>query len=243
MEKMYSSILLVKNIVKVSSDTDDSSLFTSNIISLDEIADADYEMNNRLQEQESEDYYEHIVKGEYDEIDDNYGFSYDVILLKDNDFYEIFDVEGEIIEDVIENNDFLREYKFFNNIAVPDRYKGERFVFGKSELYQDGILLEFNPQCIVPIGVGYVIVNLTAESRLELNVSRHELNNNREIISKWNKRVGCVVQKKVAENCIRVLKENNLDFKIEDLLSQNVEGFFEKECLFNMKDILRELLM
>lgn len=85
--------------------------------------------------------------------------------------------------------------------------------------------------------------NLTAESRLELNVSRHELNNNREIISKWNKRVGCVVQKKVAENCIRVLKENNLDFKIEDLLSQNVEGFFEKECLFNMKDILRELLM
>lgn len=69
------------------------------------------------------------------------------------------------------------------------------------------------------------------------------MNNNREIISKWNKRVGCVVQKKVAENCIRVLKENNLDFKIEDLLSQNVEGFFEKECLFNMKDILRELLM
>ena len=61
-------------------------MFTSNIISLDEIADADYEMNNRLQEQESEDYYEHIVKGEYDEIDDNYGFSYDVILLKDNDF-------------------------------------------------------------------------------------------------------------------------------------------------------------
>ena len=73
--------------------------------------------------------------------------------------------------------------------------------------------------------------------------SSTKLNNNREIISKWNKRVGCVVQKKVAENCIRVLKENNLDFKIEDLLSQNVEGFFEKECLFNMKDILRELLM
>lgn len=240
---MFNEGKIVKNIVKVSSDTDDSSSFTSNIISLDEIADADYEMNNRLQEQESEDYYEHIVKGEYNEIDDNYGFSYDVILLKDNEFYEIFDVEGERIEDVSENNDFLKEYKFFNNIAVPDRYKGEEFVFGKSELYQDGILLEFNPQCIVPIGAGCVIVNLTAESRLELNVSRHELNNNREIISKWNKRVGCVIQKKVAENCIRVLKENNLDFKIEDLLSQNMEGFFEKECLFNMKDILTQLLM
>ena len=83
---MFNESKIVKNIVKVSSDTDDSSLFTSNIISLDEIADADYEMNNRLQEQESEDYYEHIVKGEYDEIDDNYGFSYDVILLKDKLF-------------------------------------------------------------------------------------------------------------------------------------------------------------
>ena len=148
-----------------------------------------------------------------------------MILLKDNDFYEIFDVEGEIIEDVIENNDFLREYKFFNNIAVPDRYKGERFVFGKSELYQDGILLEFNPQCIVPIGVGYVIVNLTAESRLELNVSRHELNNNREIISKWNKRVGCVVQKKVAENCIRVLKEKYLTIMHKALDAIREGGF------------------
>ena len=105
-------------------------------------------------------------------------------------------------------------------------------MFEKSELYQDGILLEFNPQCIVPIGVGYVIVNLTAESRLELNVSRHELNNNREIISKWNKRVGCVVQKKVAENCIRVLKENNLDFKIEGVYCPRMWKVFLKKNVY-----------
>lgn len=165
------------------------------------------------------------------------------MLLKHNDFYEIFNVEGEIIEDVIENNELLKEYKLFDNIAVLDKYKGEKFVFGKSELYQDGILLEFNPQSIIPIGVGYVVANLTAESRFELNVSRHELNNNREIISKWNKRVGCVIQKKVAENCIRVLNANNLSFKREDLLSGDVEGTFAKEAYLNMKDILRELLM
>lgn len=240
---MFNDGKIVKNIIKVAADSDESSLFESNIISLDEIADADYEMNDRLQEQESEDYYEHIIKGEYDKIDVNYGFSYDVLLLKHNDFYEVFDVEGEIIEDIIENSELLREYKLFDNVAVPDRYKGERFVFGKSELYQDGILLEFNPQSIIPIGVGYVVANLTAESRLELNVSRHELNNNREIVSKWNKRVGRVIQKKVAENCIRVLKVNNLSFKREDLLSGDVEGTFAKEAYLNMKDILRELLM
>lgn len=69
------------------------------------------------------------------------------------------------------------------------------------------------------------------------------MNNSREAISKWNKGVGGVVQKKVAENCIRVLKENNLDFKIEDLLSREAEGSFAKECLLNMEDILRNLLM
>lgn len=240
---MFNDGKVVKNIVKAAVGADDSFLFEDNIISLDEIADADYEMNNRLQDQENEDYYEHIVRGDYDELDDNYGFSYDVIFLKHNDFYEIYDVEGAIIEDVIENDDFSRKFPLLNNVVVQDRYAGERFTFGQSELYQDGILLNFNPQCIVPIGVGHVIVNLTAEARLELNVSRHELNNSREVISKWNKRVGGVVQKKVAENCIRVLKENNLEFKIEDLLSQEAESSFAKECLLNMEDILRNLLM
>lgn len=135
----------------------------------------------------------------------------------------------------------MKEYRLFENIAISDKYKGEKFEFGKSELYQDGILLEFNPQCIVPIGVGYVIVNLTAESRLELNASRHELNNNREKISEWNKHIGRIIQKKVAENCIRVFRKNNLDYKIEDLLQRNVEGTFAKECLLNMRDILIEL--
>lgn len=60
---MFNDGKIVKNIIKVTDDSDESSLFESNIISLDEIADADYEMNDRLQEQESEDYYEHIIKG------------------------------------------------------------------------------------------------------------------------------------------------------------------------------------
>lgn len=240
---MFNNGKIVKNILRVSSDSDNSSLFTNNIISLDEIADADYEMSNRLQEQEDEKYYEYIIKGEDEIVNDNFSFLYDVIILKDNDFYEIFDVQGEKIEDVIENNNLMKEYRLFENIAISDKYKGEKFEFGKSELYQDGILLEFNPQCIVPIGVGYVIVNLTAESRLELNASRHELNNNREKISEWNKHIGRIIQKKVAENCIRVFRKNNLDYKIEDLLQRNVEGTFAKECLLNMRDILIELQM
>ena len=237
---MFNEGAIVKNIVKISSDTTENFEFENNIISLDELADADYEMNNELQEQKNEEYYKSLYNWENDEIDD-YSFLYDVILQKNNNFFEIFDIEGEKIEGVIENNDFLRVYKLFDHVAVPDSYSGEDFTFEESELYQDGILLEVNPQCIVPIGVGYVRVNLTSEARLELNVSRHELNNSREVIDKWLKNIGSIIQKKVAEHCIQVLRDNNLDFKIQDLLSKDAGDIFEEECLLSMQDILRKL--
>lgn len=237
---MFNEGAIVKNIVKISSDTTENFEFENNIISLDELADADYEMNNELQEQKNEEYYKSLYNWENDEIDD-YSFLYDVILQKNNNFFEIFDIEGEKIEGVIENNDFLRVYKLFDHVTVPDSYSGEDFTFEESELYQDGILLEVNPQCIVPIGVGYVRVNLTSEARLELNVSRHELNNSREVIDKWLKNIGSIIQKKVAEHCIQVLRDNNLDFKIQDLLSKDAGDIFEEECLLSMQDILRKL--
>lgn len=238
---MFNKGRIVKNMVKVSENENSSLLFGDDVISLDEIADADYEMKVLKEEEENECYYKHIVREQYEETDVNFSSSYDILFLKNNNFYEVFNIEGEMIEKVIENNDFANEYKLLDNITVPEQYKGERFAFEESKLYQDGILLDCNPQCIVPIGVGHVIANLTAESRFELNVSRHELNNNKEVISKWNKYVGCVIQKKVAENCVRVLKENNLEYKTDDLLLQDVEGSLAKESLLNMRCILNKL--
>lgn len=238
---MFNDNRIVKNIVKIATDSEDSLVFTDNI-SLDEIADVEYEMRNRLQEQENEEYYERIVRGQYDELDNMYDYLYDAIILKDNQFYVVYDVEEGKMEGDLEKNEFLREYELLDKITI-DKYQGEKILFEKSKLYQDGILLEYNPQSIVPIGVGYVVANLTAESRLELNVTRHELNNNREVNSRWVQHVGCIIQRKVAENCIRVLRKNNLDFEIEDLLTQKTEDSLEKEYFTNMKKILRELLM
>lgn len=89
---------------------------------------------------------------------------------------------------------------------------------------------------------------MTADSRLELNISRHELNNNKDVIRKWNKQVGYEIQRKVAENCINVLKKNNIDFEIHDLLSEREESFLKEKNFFaeksflTMRNVLNELL-
>lgn len=123
----------------------------------------------------------------------------------------------------------------------PEEYKDECGLFKDSKLYQDGILLDMQSQCIVPIGVAYVSVNLTGKSRFELNVSRHELNKNREAIKKWIEKVGKNIQRKVAENCIQVFEENGLEYDQEDLLVAKGNDDFAKECYENMKNILSEV--
>lgn len=57
----------------------------------------------------------------------------------------------------------------------------------------------------------------------------------REVINKWNKKIGNIIQKKVAENCISVLRENNIDFEINNLLAQDEEDPFAKENVLLMK--------
>lgn len=119
--------------------------------------------------------------------------------------------------------------------------KDECGLFKDSKLYQDGILLDILPQCIVPIGVTYVSVNLTGKSRFELNVSRHELNKNREVIKKWGQKAGKIIQRKVVQNCKQVFEENGLEYDQEDLLVAKGNDDFAKECYENMKNILSEV--
>lgn len=238
---MFNDGKVVKNIIKVSADENEDTLFKDNIISLEEIGDADYEMKERLQEEEDEEYYHHVLREEDGEIYNDYSFTYDILVMKQNDFYKILDVEGYNIERVIENNIAMKSYRLFQSIMIPEKYKGERFEFGESRLYQDGILLNFNPECIVPMGICHIVANLTGKSRFDLNITRHELNQSREVLEAWNQRVGIVVQSKVAEKCYNVLKENNLTFKVSDLLSEGTEEYLAKKSILSIRSILNGL--
>lgn len=79
-------------------------------------------------------------------------------------------------------------------------------------------------------------------ARVALNVTRHELNNNREEIAHWNKNVGRIIQKQIVENCIRVLRKNNLDFSVDSLVSYEQGNDWTKQSISSIKQILRELI-
>lgn len=230
---------IVSNLTKLESELQEEN--GRNIYSLEEINNADYETNERLHELEMEDYYEEFFVEENGEFNDEPYFYYNIILLKDNNFYFLADVDEYDIEKIIKSNDVIINYNLCNTFVFPEEYKDECGLFRDSKLYQDGILLDMQSQCIVPIGVAYVSVNLTGKSRFELNVSRHELNKNREAIKKWIEKVGKNIQRKVAENCIQVFEENGLEYDQEDLLVAKGNDDFAKECYENMKNILSEV--
>mgnify|MGYP004518842027 CR=1 FL=1 len=239
---LFNNGKIVKNLIRMAEDGW-SNIWYDGTLSLDEIADADYEMNVKLQQEEAEDYYENIIKGQDEDLYDDYSFLYDLVLLKNNEFYKVSDVPGEKMDHAARNDDVVRKDKLFENMILPEEYEGEEFIFGVSQLYQDGILFKVNPQEIIPFGSAYVKVNLTGKSRFELNVSRHELNNNREVIKAWVKETGCVIQKRVASNCIKILQKNDLKYEEKDLLLEEAENDFAKENLLSMEYVLSGFLL
>lgn len=230
---------IVSNFVKFETDLSEES--DRNIFSLEEITNADYEISEKLHEPEMEEYYEEYFGGDNEEFYDNPYFCCDVILLNNNNFYFLTSVYEFEIDKITKSNDIIKDYSLGNTIVFPDEYKDECGLFKDSKLYQDGILLDILPQCIVPIGVTYVSVNLTGKSRFELNVSRHELNKNREVIKKWGQKAGKIIQRKVVQNCKQVFEENGLEYDQEDLLVAKGNDDFAKECYENMKNILSEV--
>lgn len=233
---------IVKNLLKISSDKCIDNGF-NNIISLDEIGDADYEMSMLFEAEEDENYYEGARK--YQDYMDymDYGYTYDVLMQKNNDFYLRLDVEGKVIEYIDVEDQAKNGYRFFDTVAVPSNYKGEMYDIRKSTLYQDGILLNCNPQNIVPIGVGSVTSNLTGRARFELNVSRHELDLSREVVEQWIKQSGVIIQEKVAKKCIDTFELLGLDYEEKDMISVDVDNnnTVLKECVESMRKVIKNL--
>ena len=234
---------ITKCIIKKVWDSMEDQVVYDDIFSIDEMNGIEYEIVEREEEIRSEKYYEEMSKKTFHEDYEEYKDLYDILILKNNNFYEIYGIDIETMGNIDEYNVDTGGSKFLECIVtVPEDYNGEKFNFKKSKLWQDGILLNFNPQYITPMGFCYVKANFTTEARFELNASRHELNNNREVINKWNKKIGNIIQKKVAENCISVLRENNIDFEINNLLAQDEEDPFAKENVLLMRKVLNELL-
>lgn len=232
---------VVKSIVTISDFVDKESIFNKRVISLDEISDIDFELDILEEDEKNEKYYRTIINREDTEQHIN-NTLYDILILKNNDFYKIPSIEEDNLDKILGNESYMEKCRLLDMMSIPRKYKNEKIEFEKSQLFQDGILVDFNPQCIVPLGGCNIIINLTAMARVALNVTRHELNNNREEIAHWNKNVGRIIQKQIVENCIRVLRKNNLDFSVDSLVSYEQGNDWTKQSISSIKQILRELI-
>ena len=214
----------------------------SDVISLDSLTDIEYEMSMLLETDEAVDYYEKNFRDASIESEmDTEKYFYDVIVQLKNDFYQFFSIGMEELEGIEEQYEVESKDRLRSSLSLPSEYQDEPFDFGASKLYQDGIKMKLDPQCIVPIGVGYVQANLTASARLELNITRHEVSQNQDMIEKWCDEVGKKIQRKVVENCIHIFKENELEFDMKSLLAERPgDGIMEKICYDNIKQIIRE---
>ncbi|MFQ7841884.1 MAG: hypothetical protein ACLRHD_10665 [Thomasclavelia spiroformis] len=240
---IYNKGRIEKNLLRLSGDCEN--IKDEAIISLNELGDADYEIGMLYEEENNEDYYEmvNIMQSEkYDDYDTLN--NYDVIFANNNEYFIAYNIDSKKIEDLNSINSVYNAYKLFENAMIPATKSGTEFQIENSKLYQDGIFMEFNPQIIVPLGVGWSICNLTAGARFELNASRHELNMNRNIIDIWIQTYGEIIQKSIAEHCVQTFKELGLEYSIEKLLVANQDDtYISKKSYDSMKKILGNIII
>lgn len=101
----------------------------------------------------------------------------------------------------------------------------------ESVLYQDGIKLDVDISSLLPFGFCKCVANLTATSRFSLNITRHNISNNYDVINHWLKQTGNDIQMHVLSNIISTLKHLNCKINYEELVSRNSsKSLFSRLC-------------
>ena len=241
---------LVKSLVKVYSDPDEENS-RDGILGLEQLEDLEYETKLSYETEDSEDYYKSMTWQPYTYSQDysaqdyeSRDYTFNIIYCDENEFQilynvSLYDFENSYPLPEISNNSF----RFFQNDLISDNYAGEDLHIRKPVLYQDGILLNINPQVILPLGIGWSVCNLTADAQFDLNASRHELNMNIDAIESWMDRTGRIIQEETARHCIDVLQKIQLDFTVSSLI-QTIEddSYLARSGLRSMKEVLNRLI-
>lgn len=80
-------------------------------------------------------------------------------------------------------------------------------VIGNSVFTQDGIKLGINLSSLIPLKANVFSCNLLGDARFQLNITRHDINNDRLLIEKWVNKYGTKIQNKVIHNITEKLNE------------------------------------
>lgn len=88
-------------------------------------------------------------------------------------------------------------------------------------LCQDGIRLSNNLKGIFPIGICRIHCNLTATSRLPLNVTRHKISEIKSEVEPWIEKEAILIQNSILSNVKCFLSDVSLEIDFEKLISSD----------------------
>lgn len=99
-------------------------------------------------------------------------------------------------------------------------------------LFQDGIKLPNSLNNMFPIGISKIYCNLTASSRLPLNVTRHNISEIKSEIEPWIEKKAILIQKSLLTNVKRLLTNVSLEMDAEKLIHNDM--VFDSDFLSNL---------
>lgn len=102
-----------------------------------------------------------------------------------------------------------------------------------SGFYQDGIPLDVDPTDLVPLGMCRARVNLSAGARMELNITRRHVDEAHEVTDKWLSEVGSEIQRQVAGQLKKTLRDWGFQGEISGLCTrkEGPEGYFGRRSM------------
>ncbi len=159
---------------------------------------------------------------------------YSAIFLINNKFIISDELEfSELINEKISNYENL-DYNFinlFNKNRFFEDEDNDLFIkmndiieFVNSEnsiLCQDGIRFTTNLYDLFPAGFFKCICNLTANSKMSLNVTRHNFSENRQDIDNWINTTGLQIQTSIIKHLKKAIDDVSLFIKINDLINES----------------------
>ena len=107
--------------------------------------------------------------------------------------------------------------------------------------YQDGIAIQWRINQLFPAGLFRIKVNLTAQSRMKLNVTRHKTSEIRSDVDDWMEKVGENLQRDILKNVKSSLEKLDVSFDYENVLwdRDEIDDYFSQKAYSSLKKIFK----
>lgn len=177
---------------------------------------------------------------------------YDVIHISNNNFIRsnnknVFELRKYYNEEFGENYDLYNEMVGMNKKGTNGKIEAGLFelerciIAERNSYYQDGIAISSKLNNLFPIGLFRIVCNCTADARMKLNVTRHNLSEIRSDIEDWINNTGVKIQEMLVDSLVDMLREESLYIDISDLIGEYENSdYFSQLCYKSLCDILRK---